>query len=235
MNSASEEMSDTCTAIIPARGGSKGLPDKNIALLDGKPLIRFTIDAAVASGLFDKIIVTSDSDHILEVSRYADVILHKRAPHLATDTASSLDVVGDVIKSYSLNGCVCLLQPTSPLRGEDHIRAAYRIFKSMSFNSLVSVVKTKEPAQKSLVLDPETQRLEPLLSWESLTAPRQCLPPTYHPNGAIYFFMAKQFKESKSLFSPPLGMYEMTERDSVDIDSQLDLERAESLLSNDQE
>ena len=224
-------MPETCTAIIPARGGSKGLPDKNIALLNGKPLIRYTVDAAVASGVFDKIIVTSDSDHILEASRYDIVTLHKRAPHLATDTASSLDVVDDVIKSYSLNGCVCLLQPTSPLRGEGHIKSAHQKFKSMNLNSLVSVVRTKEPAQKSLILDPETQLLEPILSWESLTAPRQCLPPTYHPNGAIYFFSAKHFRQSKSLFPPPLGMYEMTERDSVDIDSQFDLERAELLLN----
>lgn len=230
MNIVSGQTPGRCTAIIPARGGSKGLPNKNIVLLDGKPLITFTLDAAVSCGVFDEIIVTSDSDQILEASRYANVTLHKRAHHLATDKASSLDVVDDVIKYYSLNGYVCLLQPTSPLRGAEHIRSAYLKFKSMKLSSLVSVVKNKEPAQKSLVLDPETQLLGPILSWNDLTAPRQCLNPTYHPNGAIYFFLAGNFRENKNLFSSPLGMYEMTERDSVDIDCRADLELAEMIL-----
>jgi CMP-N-acetylneuraminic acid synthetase len=103
----------------------------------------------------------------------------------------------------------------------------------MRLNSLVSVMKTKEPAQKSLVLDPETQSVEPILSWDYLTAPRQSLNPTYHPNGAIYFFLVDNFKKNKNLFCPPLGLFEMSEKDSVDIDSPVDLECAEALLCRD--
>ena len=223
-------MRQRCTAIIPARGGSKGLPNKNIALLAGKPLIRHTLDAALASGVFDRVIVTSDSEAILDCCRLPGVVLHRRSAHLATDTASSLDVIEDVIDRYALEGVVCLVQPTSPLRGADHIQAAYRQLGQMACRSLIGVVRTKEPAQKSLVLDPQTGRLAPLVSWECLTAPRQSLPPTFHPNGAIYFFDAATFKTTRSLFSPPLGMYEMSERDSIDIDDQGDLAQAERRL-----
>lgn len=221
----------TCTAIITARGGSKGLPGKNIRHLNGKPLILHTVDAALNSGAFSRIIVSSDSEEILSICQKPDIETIERPEELATDTASSLDVIDHVVKKAKIEGSCCLLQPTSPLRTADHIRDAWKIFESSKCSSLVSVVTPDEPPQKALILNPESGNIEPLINKASLTAPRQILPRTFFPNGAIYFFNAQNFGESKDLFSAPLSVYEMTKADSLDIDTLQDFKQAEEILS----
>ncbi|ROS01856.1 N-acylneuraminate cytidylyltransferase/CMP-N,N'-diacetyllegionaminic acid synthase [Sinobacterium caligoides] len=216
-------------AIITARGGSKGLPGKNIKDLCGKPMIVYTIEAALDSGVVDKVVVSSDCEKILKVCSAYDVELHKRPAELATDDASSLDVIKDVLLAYSYNGAVCLLQPTSPLRNSTHLREAFERFSVGKFSSLVSVVRTNEPAQKVLVVN-DHGVAEPLTCWEDLTLPRQSLSPTYQINGAIYLFYSDRFMEGMNIFTSPLYAYPMPENVSHDVDTIHDFEIIERAL-----
>ena len=123
-------------AIIPARSGSKGLKDKNIRNLNGRPLLAWTIEAAVRSGEFDEIMVSTDSEAYAEIARrYGADVPFLRSPATATDTASSWDTVAEVLENCRERGSTfdtfCLLQPTSPLRNAEDIRNAYRDIDSL--------------------------------------------------------------------------------------------------------
>ena len=220
-------------AIIPARGGSKGLPRKNVLDLNGKPLIAHTIEAALKSNIFSKIVVTTDDKEIREVAlKYgADVI--DRPKELATDGASSLDVIEHTLLDSQVNeekySHFILLQPTSPLRNENHINEAWNKYKAEEVSSLVSVTAVAHPPQKMLILD-NNNSVKPLTQWEDLTKPRQQLPKAFLPNGAIYISEVDKFLEKKNLFVIPLSMYIMTFEESVDIDTKEDLWRVNNVL-----
>jgi len=127
-------------AIIPARGGSKRLPNKNILNLSGKPLIAWSIEAALKSEYIDDIVVTSDSDKILEIARNYDVITIKRPYYLASDTANSIDVIKHVIENVDGKyDYLVLLQPTSPLRNEKHIDEAIELLDIKKADAIISV------------------------------------------------------------------------------------------------
>lgn len=131
-------------AVIPARGGSKGVPHKNIRDLDGKPLIAYTIEAAIKSKVFDKIVVSTDSSEIAEIAqRYGAEVPFIRPKDLSGDFSSSDDVVLHAIDYFKRKGkefeYVCKLQPTSPLRNETHIMEAYQLLKDSNSNFVVSV------------------------------------------------------------------------------------------------
>ena len=223
------------TAIITARGGSKGLPKKNILDLHGKPLIAHTIHAAQKSNSFHHIVVSTECDEIkLISSRYgADII--DRPLELAGDHSSSLDVIEHTLNQLkqkkNLTNHFVLLQPTSPLRGSSHIREAIEIFEDTNSNSLASITKSKHPIQKNVYF--ENSQIKPVFDWNCLTKPRQALQPTYQINGAIYIAKSDLFLKEKNLFIPPLTGYEMSEEHSIDIDSYEDFLHANYLLSPD--
>jgi len=225
-------MKNKIVAIITARGGSKGLPRKNVLDLQGKPLIAHTIDAAIKSNIFSKIVVTTDDDEIKNVStRYgADVI--DRPKRLATDTASSLDVIEHALLTLAEKGNAyshfILLQPTSPLRNEQHIIEAWALYQNKNANSLVSVVEVEHSPFKMLIEN--NGIIEPLTSWGDLTMPRQELPKTYLPNGAIYISKVCDFLENKNLFISPLSIYEMEKDISLDIDKKKDFLEIEKIM-----
>src|SRR5690554_4330901 len=139
--------------LIPARGGSKRLPRKNVLPLAGKPLICWTIEAALATGLDARIMVSSDDEEILDIARqYASrgVIAYRRPDELATDTASTVDVVMDAINAEKVQGCapgtVILLQPTSPLRTAEDIQAAWHVYQQGGYKeTVVSVCEVDHP------------------------------------------------------------------------------------------
>jgi CMP-N-acetylneuraminic acid synthetase len=220
-------------AIIPARGGSKGLPRKNVLDLNGKPLIAHTIEAALKSNIFSKIVVTTDDKEIREVAlKYgADVI--DRPKELATDGASSLDVIKHTLLTLQINeekySHFILLQPTSTLRNENHINEAWNKYTTEEVSSLVSVTAVVHPPQKMLILD-NNNSVKPLTQWEDLTKPRQQLPKAFLPNGAIYISEVDKFLEKKNLFVIPLSMYIMTFEESVDIGTKEDLWRVNNVL-----
>ena len=140
-------------ALIPARGGSKGLLGKNLAELAGKPLIVHTIDAAQQSGVFRKLVVSTDDEAIAEVSRAVGAEVLMRPTELAQDHSSSLDVIEHALAAYELTeGRFCLLQPTSPLRNAGHIREGVTLLMDSGASSLISARELEHHPLKSLIL-----------------------------------------------------------------------------------
>ncbi len=221
-------------AIITARGGSKGLPRKNVLDLNGKPLIAYTINAAKESGIFSKIVVTTDDEEIKNVSiRYGAEVID-RPDHLATDTASSLDVIKHALEELEKEKHkfthFILLQPTSPLRNAKHIVESWQKFKLRDANSLVSVSEVEHSPYKMLI-ETTNGKVEPLTKWGHLTMPRQKLPKAYSPNGAIYINKVNNFLKNKNIFDKPLIMYNMDLDSSLDIDSEYDFIQVENILN----
>lgn len=222
-------------AIITARGGSKGLPGKNIKKLNNLPLIAYTIIAAKESAIFDKILVTTDCDEIAKISVDfgADIIM--RPPNLAQDTSSSYDAVKHVINVENDLGNVyttfILLQPTSPLRSAEHIIEAYHLYLQKKALSVLSVVETASTPFKYLLMEEESASMRPLFAWDDLSKPRQSFPKTYEVNGAIYISDIEAFFHNKSFFSCPTEYYVMDRKSSIDIDTSDDLHIAEYYVS----
>jgi CMP-N-acetylneuraminic acid synthetase len=221
-------------AIITARGGSKGLPRKNVLLLNGKPLISFTIDAALQSGIFDKVIVTTDDDEIKKVSLMFGAQVIDRPKDLATDHASSLDVIEHSLLELLNNGDeithFVLLQPTSPLRNYKNIIESWSLYLKGDYSSLVSVESLSFHPQKTLLIR-DDGLIYPTSSWEDLTKPRQELAEAVKPNGAIYISQVDRFLQTKNLFVEPFGVYKMTKKQSIDIDNLSDLKKAEIVFN----
>ena len=220
-------------AIIPARSGSKGLKDKNIKLLNDKPLISYTIEAAKKSGIFDYIIVSTDSSNYASISRqYGAEIPFLRSEELSSDTASSTDVIIDVINRLEKLDIkfdfFVLLQPTSPLRNEDDIRSATELLFAKSADSIVSVCESEYSPELMNILD-ESYNLTNFIS-KNENKRRQDLSKYYRLNGAIYICDTKYFKKNKDFYGPKSYAYIMEKFNSVDIDEQLDFIIAESLI-----
>lgn len=220
-------------AIIPARGGSKRLPRKNVLPLAGKPLIAWTIEAALESGAADKIVVSSDDEEILAVAAQYAVSAQKRAAHLAADTASTIDVVLDVIAREEAAGesfdAVILLQPTSPLRQAKDIAAAYEVFRNGGGRSVVSVCEVEHPVQWCGTVTDEGL----LTGFDALGGKRsQDYPVTYRLNGALYVSGINAMKQSASFWSGQVLAYKMPRDRSVDIDCHLDYLVCKALVDN---
>ena len=135
-------------AIIPARSGSKGVKDKNIKVLCGKPLMGYTIEAALESGMFDEVMVSTDSEVYAGIARrYGAQVPFLRSEATSTDTASSWDMVEEVLNGYRKLGksfdTFCLLQPTSPLRNSEDIKNAYKMYEEKADLAVVSVCEAE--------------------------------------------------------------------------------------------
>ena len=213
-------MQNTYTAIITARGGSKGLPRKNVLDLAGKPMIAHTIIAALDSGCFNRVVVTTDCPEIKSVSLEWGAEVIDRPVVLASDTASSLDVIHHALtelhKEGALTSHFILLQPTSPLRNAKHIKEAVGLFENSRAASLVSVTEAEHPVQKHFF--ERDGQLEPVFSWEDLTKPRQELEKAYLVNGAIYIAKASFFISKIDFFQKPVKNYLMPKDESIDVD-----------------
>ncbi len=221
-------------AVIPARGGSKGVLKKNIRLLADKPLIHYTIHAAQHSRYIDHVIVSTDDDEITNVALKDGAQVIKRPPEIAGDDASTIEAVFHVLSQYKGRGLepklVVLLQPTSPFRTSFDIDAALDIFLQNDCDSVVSLVETTHPPYWNMVL--EGSYLKPLFNQEYLTKRRQDLPKTYLPNGAIYIASAETLKQTHSFYTPKTKPYIMPAERSLDIDSEFDLLFAEVLMKH---
>jgi CMP-N-acetylneuraminic acid synthetase len=218
-------------ALITARGASKGLPGKNIIDLAGKPMIVYTIDAALQSGVAKRVLVSTDDAAIAEVSRAAGAEVLMRPAGLAQDHSSSLDVIEHALAECNLTaGYFCLLQPTSPLRNAKHLREAAEMLENSGATSVISVSELDHHPLKSLIRQTDGS-YAPVRQLGDLISARQALPQAIAPNGAIYFCDIPRFRAGEGLFYPDTAFYLMSARDSVDIDSHTDLVRAESYLT----
>mgnify|MGYP006412683177 CR=1 FL=1 len=221
----------TFLAIIPARGGSKRLPRKNILNLSGKPLITWSIEAGLGSKYIDEIVVTSDSDEILNLSKGAGLRLIKRPDYLASDTATTFDVVKHVIKNMGYYDYIVLLQPTSPLRSEVHIDEAIELLKVSAADAVVSVCELDHSPMWANIL-PTDGNMKNFLRSEVANKRSQDLEIFYRINGAIYICkLDKLLKEEDFFLKDNIFAYKMDRKSSVDIDEKVDYLLAE-VLSN---
>lgn len=218
-------------AIIPARGGSKRLPGKNIKLLAGKPLIAWTIDAALDSKVFDHVFVTTDSEEIAAVSKeYGAEVPFLRPAELATDTATTNDVIAHLVewfeKEYDKEvTTIAILQPTSPLRNAQHIQEAVQLMQDKQAKAVVSVCELEHPIQfcNKLGIDGS---MDGFIKSNDMKR-TQDLEPYYRLNGALYLFGRNYVNRLSEIYSEGTYSYLMDTRSSVDIDTKDDFSLAE--------
>lgn len=223
-------------AIIPARGNSKGLPGKNIRMLSGKPLIAYTIEAALSAKCISRVVVSTDSNEIAEIAkRYGAEVPFIRPKDLASDTASAVDVylhVVDFIEGIS-DGHIekfMVLLPTAPLRTAEDIDAAYEKFKKENAKTLISVKEAEIPI--SWYLFEEGNIIKSFnSSLGSNMQNRQENKTFYIPNGAIYILDSELLREKRTYYCDNTISYIMPRERSVDIDELLDFEFAEFLVN----
>ena len=221
----------TFLAIIPARGGSKRLPRKNVLDLNGKPLIAYSIEAGLDSSYIDKVVVTSDNDEILTISKKYGAITINRPNELASDTATTFDAIKHAVDNYEKYDYIVLLQPTSPLRDRDHIDKAIELLESKNADAIVSVCKMDHSPLWSNTLD-ESLSMAGFLKDEALNKRSQDLEKYYRLNGAIYICKTEKLLEEKSFFlKENIFSYVMDRKSSVDIDEEIDFKIAEVILN----
>lgn len=219
-------------ALVPARGGSKGILQKNIVPLGDQPLLAYTLKAAQESGVIDSVYVSSDDDQILSVAHYYGAERIKRDPHLARDESLIDPVVAEFIHRLKLAGkdIIILLLPTSPLRTAVHIREALAEFRDFpTCRSLISVCEINNQLMKAYVGGGEF--LQPLARAHSSYMRRQDLPSLYMPNGAISIFKVDDFMREEKIPRTHEIPYLMSDYDSLDVDTPADLLIAEQRLS----
>lgn len=222
-------------ALIPARGGSKRLPGKNIRLLGNKPLIAWTIEAALQSGVCDDILVSTDDEAIAAVARtYGASVPYLRPSELSSDTATSIEVALHALEVYeaqhgSVDGLL-LLQPTSPFRSSSSIREAILKWSDdEAHRPVVSVSPaSSHPAWCFRI---SSTSMEPFLGWETMRSRSQDLDEAWTLNGAIYLISPADLRSARSFLTPntrPLVIE--SAREAVDIDTPEDWSAAEALL-----
>lgn len=219
-------------AIIPARGGSKGLPNKNKKIIAGKPLIQWTIDAAKKSKYIKKIIISSDDSEIHKIANSNNVLLHKRSSELSNSQALMTDVIKKILLDFKniIKDELILLQPTSPLRSYKHIDDAISTYRMNNHYSLISMYEPTgiEIAKSYLVND--CGRAEPAISSNYSNMNRQNLPKILLPNGAIYIFNKNHLLKNNSISTNQVYPFIMAEDISIDIDDINDFKLAEEKL-----
>lgn len=220
-------------ALIPARGGSKGLPGKNIKILKGKPMTNWTIEAAVKSTVIDDVLISTDIEELIREAEKMGLDSVQRPDFLAADKTSMVDVVVHALGYMSQAGktyeYLCLLQPTSPLRTATDINNAFEKMVQSSADSVISVKQENSSCLKWFVSDNET--IFPLAFDKTLPfARRQDLPNVCSANGAIYIIKTEEFLKRRLFVTDHTAAYFMSESASYDVDTLDDFKLVESIL-----
>lgn len=217
-------------ALIPARGGSKGVPRKNVKILGGKPLIAWTIEAANQSKYIDRVILSSEDEEIIEVAKkWGCDVPFIRPKELAGDNTSSMDVILHALEEIRGYDYLVLLQPTSPFRQTRDIDNCIEKCLENNRNSCVSIVEVSQnPYWMYNRMD--DGKIVPLLKKEKEVCRRQDLPKVYILNGAIYVSKIEWLKRTKKLLDNNTIGYEMNFETSLDIDVPLDFRFAEFMM-----
>lgn len=224
--------------IVPARGGSKGVPRKNIKPLGGKPLIQYTIDAALKAKGLASVMVSTEDEEIASFSlKIGAEVPILRPPHLATDRSPTIDTVIHVVEWYRQRkneyfDAICLLQPTTPFRTSADIAAAIRVFQAAGADSLITVVPVPHEFNPHWVFEPDsTGKYLHIATGETTIIPRrQELPPAYHRNGAIYLTKTSTIEKKHSLYGDKISFYVMDKSPQINIDTLQDWEEAEKMV-----
>lgn len=222
-------------AIIPARSGSKGLSNKNIIDVFGKPMISYTIEAAKSFGDFSDVIVSTDSEEYANISKKYGARVLIRGEELSNDTATSYEVIKDVLSRIeSKIDYFVLLQPTSPLRTKKHIVEAILSFENHynDYDFLVSVCKSSHPSVLIKPIDNDNTLKYFDIDYSKYKRQEY---DEYLPNGAIFIGKTNEYLQNKHFFGTRSLAYYMSEADSIDVDTEFDLEIVRYLISNKEE
>ncbi|MHB1089897.1 MAG: acylneuraminate cytidylyltransferase family protein [Ilumatobacteraceae bacterium] len=219
-----------CIAIIPARGGSKGIPHKNLETVSGKTLVARAIEAAIECPSITRIVVTSDDQSILDEAQRFDVETVRRPEEIANDDSPIESAIMHALAESEtialLPKTLALLQPTSPLRDPMQLENAIRFFaESGEYGALFGVIPAEHHPSKMLIRIGSI--VEPFTTAGDLSAPRQQLPDVVRQSGSIYIADVDRFRVEQTLFLPPVGWVEVDEFEAIDIDQPPDLARAQ--------
>ncbi|MGH9769646.1 MAG: cytidylyltransferase domain-containing protein [Blastocatellia bacterium] len=223
--------------LIPARGGSKGVPRKNIKLLYGRPLLAYTAEAALSSRLLSRVILSTDDEEIAEVGRGCGLETpFLRPAELARDETPMLPVVQHAVRFLEERGdrfdAVCLLQPTNPLRGADEIDACIQLLDDADADAVVTTLPVPAEYNPHWVYFQDSQGTLRLSTGRDAPIPRrQELPPAFHREGSVYVTRRETLMEQNCFYGSRLLGYQMKAERSINIDTAEDWSRAEILTA----
>ncbi|CAH0994323.1 CMP-N,N'-diacetyllegionaminic acid synthase [Emticicia aquatica] len=211
-------------AIIPARGGSKRIPRKNIKDFLGKPIIAYSIEAAIESGLFDEVMVSTDDEEIAKIAQiYGAKVPFKRSSENANDFATTVDVLVEVLDNYkNLNRTfetACCIYPTAPFVSSELLQKSFQKLNNENFDSVYPVQKFSFPPQRSVVFENDKLRWQ---NAENAQVRSQDLTPLYHDAGQFYFFKTEKLLKNRSILTNNTGGIIISEMDAHDIDNEED-------------
>lgn len=216
-------------AIIPARGGSKRIPRKNIKGFLGRPIIAYSIRAAIESGLFDEVMVSTDDEEIAEIARNCGAnVPFARSNENANDYATTIDVLVEVLESYkALNRSFeigCCIYPTAPFVSAEILQKSYQMLQNEGFDSVYPVQKFSFPPQRSVIFEDNKLRWQ---NSENALTRSQDLTPLYHDAGQFYFFKTEKLLQNRSILTENTSGIVISEMDAHDIDNEEDWQVAE--------
>jgi len=223
-----------CT--ICARGGSKGVKNKNIKPINGKPLIAYTIEQAKQSGLFDHIVISTDSDDIATIAKeYGAEVFFKRSPEMASDTAGKLDVIKDAFQRSETHynkkfDYLVDLDATAPLRTIEDITQSFKQFLDNNNDNLITAMPSRRSPYFNLVEVDNKGKVYLSKTLDDSIVRRQDAPKSYDMNASIYIWKRDIILKEKSLFLEQTGLYVMPEERSIDIDTELDYKFVEFIM-----
>lgn len=220
-------------AVIPARGGSKGIKDKNLQAVGGVSLVARAIIEAQKVAKIRQIIVSTDNQKIADEAVKYGASVHFRSEKTASDTAKTIEVIDEMVQNLQLDDAVCvLLQPTSPLRMSEHISQTIDAFESNHHQGAsITVTPSEHHPYKMVVLD-ETGEYQAVRALADLEMPRQALPQAFRVNGAVYVKRFSDLVVEQSFFGKPQAFIQMDEKSSIDIDNLSDLVLANQYFEN---
>ena len=226
-------------AIIPARSGSKGLKNKNILPLAGKPLIAYSIEAAIESRMFDVVFVSTDSEEYADIARqYGAEVPLLRPAEISGDRATSWSAVDHALEYYTSQGydieCLMLLQPTSPLRTANDIIGAFELKKAKNANAVVSVCKPDHSPEWTLPLPENMDMTVYHEKFANMVARQRLTQAYYRLNGAIYLTDTTHYQQSDDIYQSGCYAYEMPAERSFDVDTIVDFLICEALIKYNQ-
>lgn len=228
-------MSPTVLGLVPARSGSKGIPDKNAKALAGKPLLTYAVEAAEASGAIDRLVLSTDSPEIADIGRKCGLeVPFMRPSELARDDTPMLPVVQQAVQSLEQSGWSCevivILQPTAPLRSPHHIRRSLELLEQTGGSSVVSVVEIPAHHSPQYAMRIEGERLLSFLPEGERITRRQDVEPAYFRDGTVYAVRKDVVMDEASLYGPDCRPLVLAAGESITLDTPEDWALAEARL-----
>ena len=216
-------------AIITARGGSKRIPYKNIREFCGKPIITYSIEAALNAGVFDEVMVSTDDEKIAAIAKEAGAkVPFLRSAETSNDFATTADVILEVLENYEKIGqafdSACCIYPTAPFITSEKLKNAVDLLENKAYDSVMPVAEFSFPPLRGMIMEEDKVSYK----WEEYSMARsQDLQKIYHDVGQFYVFNVDKFKESKKLVTKNTGAIEISEMEMQDIDNEIDWKLAE--------